>query len=250
MSNDTILSCKNIGVNFEGFQALKNVNLKFQKNEVHALIGPNGAGKTTIIDIITGKTAPSEGSVFVGSKNITNLSINKISRHYGIGRKFQGANVFDELSVYDNMFIAYRKYAVANILKSILVKRSSGKDKICQVLSMINLSSEQDTPAYRLSHGQKQWLEIGMVMIQNPKIIILDEPAAGMTEPETVKTEKLIRTLSQNFSLIVVEHDMDFIKKVSDVVTVLDQGQVVCEGSYDTVKNDAKVKSIYLETES
>lgn len=250
MQDSSILSCINIGVTFEGFQALKDVNLHFHQNEVHALIGPNGAGKTTIIDVITGKTAPTKGKIIVDKSDITNKPINKISRHYGIGRKFQGANVFDELTVYDNMFISYRKYQVANILKSLFVNRNSGRKAINKVLNDINLQNEINLPAYRLSHGQKQWLEIGMVMLQKPKIIILDEPAAGMTQSETEKTESLIKRLAKHFSLIVVEHDMDFIKKVSDIVTVLSHGQVICEGSYEKVKNDPKVRSIYLETES
>lgn len=250
MNNEALLTCKKIGVNFEGFQALKDVNLVFKKNQVHALIGPNGAGKTTIIDIITGRTKPTEGHVLIGGTDITNKSINKISRHYGIGRKFQGANVFDELSVYDNMFISYRKYEVANILKSMFVNRESAKPAILKTLAMVNLEDERDLPAARLSHGQKQWLEIGMVMLQNPRIIILDEPAAGMTEPETHKTEHLIKTLAAKYSLIVVEHDMDFIEKVSDVISVLSQGKVICEGDFNHVKNDVNVKRVYLETES
>lgn len=248
MTNENALTVKNLSVNFEGFQALEKVNISFKSNEVHALIGPNGAGKTTIIDIITGKTLPTEGDVYIGSEKITGRSIYQISRWFGIGRKFQGANVFDDLTVYENLFISFRKYKKANVLKSILIDKNNGKEEIYQALKLINLVQKKDLKAFELSHGQRQWLEIGMVMVQKPQVIILDEPTAGMTISETGKTEQLIKQLSKSFSIIVVEHDMDFIKQVADVVTVLDHGQVISEGNYEEVKNDPKVAAVYLNT--
>lgn len=248
--NNNILTIKNIGVNFEGFQALENVTIKFSKNEIHALIGPNGAGKTTIIDIITGKTIPTTGNVFIGENNITGKSINDISRKFGIARKFQGANIFKDLTVYENLFVSYRKFASSNILRSFLIGPEAGKDRIKEVLDEIHLFTARNLLSSELSHGQKQWLEIGMVMVQSPQIIILDEPTAGMTIAETQKTAKLIKRLSNDFSIIVVEHDMDFIKEVADRVTVLDHGHVIAEGDYETVKLDQKVADVYLNAEN
>ncbi|MFT8708492.1 MAG: ATP-binding cassette domain-containing protein, partial [Sporolactobacillus sp.] len=177
-------------------------------------------------------------------------SINDISRKFGIARKFQGANIFSDLTVYENLFVSYRKFASANILRSFLIGPEAGKDKIRKVLDEINLFAVRNLLSSELSHGQKQWLEIGMVMVQNPQIIILDEPTAGMTISETQKTANLIKQLSNEFSIIVVEHDMDFIKEVADKVTVLDHGRVIAEGDYETIKSDKKVADVYLNTEN
>lgn len=241
-----LLETQHISVDFNGFQALTDINIKVYEGELRVIIGPNGAGKTTFMDIVTGRTHPTEGKVFFNGANITALSPSDIAAKYKIGRKFQGPNVFDNMTVMQNIEIAMCGY---HSLTSCLFFHRS-KDflaKLDATLEAVDLYDYRAFLACDLSHGQRQWLEIGMVLAQDPALIILDEPTAGMTVDETYKTGEMIKRLKGNHTLIAVEHDMDFVRQVAEYVTVLDYGKLLAEGTMEEIQNNSDVIAVYLK---
>ncbi|KFC50831.1 urea ABC transporter ATP-binding protein [Halomonas sp. SUBG004] len=240
-----ILYMEDVTVSFDGFKAINNLNLTIDDGELRCIIGPNGAGKTTMMDIITGKTRPTEGSVWFGSRhNLLQMNEPDIAS-LGIGRKFQKPTVFEALSVFENLELAM---AADKRIFPTLTARMTGeiKDRIDDVLDTIGLSELRFQPAGILSHGQKQWLEIGMLLMQRPRLLLVDEPVAGMTEQEMERTAELLTGLAGKQSVVVVEHDMGFVRSIARKVTVLHQGSVLAEGSMDQVSNDPKVVEVYL----
>ncbi|MCO7229719.1 urea ABC transporter ATP-binding protein UrtD [Halomonas sp. CnH100-B] len=240
-----ILYMEDVTVSFDGFKAISNLNLTIDDGELRCIIGPNGAGKTTMMDIITGKTRPTEGSVWFGSRhNLLQMNEPEIAS-LGIGRKFQKPTVFEALSVFENLELAM---AADKRIFPTLTARMTGeiKDRIDDVLETIGLTALRFQPAGILSHGQKQWLEIGMLLMQRPRLLLVDEPVAGMTEQEMERTAELLTGLAGKQSVVVVEHDMGFVRSIARKVTVLHQGSVLAEGSMDQVSNDPKVVEVYL----
>ena len=240
-----ILYMEDVTVSFDGFKAINNLNLTIDDGELRCIIGPNGAGKTTMMDIITGKTRPTEGSVWFGSRhNLLQMNEPEIAS-LGIGRKFQKPTVFEALSVFEHLELAM---AAAKRIFPTLTARMTGeiKDRIDDVLETIGLTALRFQPAGILSHGQKQWLEIGMLLMQRPRLLLVDEPVAGMTEQEMERTAELLTGLAGKQSVVVVEHDMGFVRSIARKVTVLHQGSVLAEGSMDQVSNDPKVVEVYL----
>ena len=240
-----ILYLEDVSVSFDGFKAINQLSLDIGVGELRCIIGPNGAGKTTMMDIITGKTRPDAGQVFFGS-TIDLLRHNEPQiAQMGIGRKFQKPTVFEQLSVFDNLELALKtNKGVAASMRFKL--NGQQQDRLGEVLHTIHLSDQWQRRAGNLSHGQKQWLEIGMLLMQDPKLLLLDEPVAGMTDHETERTAELFLTLKGKHSLMVVEHDMAFIKRIADTVTVLCDGAVLAQGSFDEVQNDERVIDVYL----
>ncbi len=245
LSHGPILYLDDITVSFDGFRALNKLTLAVEAGELRCVIGPNGAGKTTMMDVITGKTRPDEGSAFFGQTiDLTRLTEPEIA-HAGIGRKFQKPTVFENHSVFENLELAMK--TDKTVWASLRAKLSSEQlDRIFDTLELIKLNDEADRLAGLLSHGQKQWLEIGMLLMQEPRLLLLDEPVAGMTDEETVRTAELFKSLAGERSVVVVEHDMEFIGSIASVVTVLHEGAVLAEGTMDAVKNDERVIEVYL----
>jgi len=245
ISHGTILYLEDISVSFDGFKAINDLNLYIEAGELRCIIGPNGAGKTTMMDIITGKTRPDRGSAYFGQNiDLLHLSEPEISQA-GIGRKFQKPTVFEYHSVFENLELSM---AGDKRVWPTLTARLNGeqRDFIDEVLSIISLQAECNRPAGSLSHGQKQWLEIGMLLMQNPKLLLVDEPVAGMTHQEMDRTAELLTSLAGQHTVVVVEHDMDFVRSIARKVTVLHQGSVLAEGSMDEVQNDPRVVEVYL----
>lgn len=241
-----LLEVRNLCATFNGFKALTDINLKIYEGELRVIIGPNGAGKTTFMDLVTGKTVPSSGKVFFDGSDITGKSASEIARKYKIGRKFQGPNVFDNMTVKENIEIAVEGYE--SLTRCLLFRKTKAfQERVHQVLREIELYDYRHFLAYDLSHGQRQWLEIGMVFAQNPRLIILDEPTAGMTADETYKTGEMIKRLKGNHTLIVVEHDMDFVRQVAEYVTVLNYGELLAEGPLEEVQKNPEVITVYLK---
>ncbi len=241
------LQIQYLSVDFKGFQVIDDINLNISEGELRVIIGPNGAGKTTLMDMITGKTKPTAGKILIEGERISGREPAVISSKYKIGRKFQGPNVFDNMTVYDNILMSISGHST--VMKTLFFRKTDKiKDKIDEILSFINLENEKEILAVNLSHGQRQWLEIGMVIAQDPKLIILDEPTAGMTASETYKTGELILRLAETgkHTMLVIEHDMDFVKQIAQTVTVLCQGKFIAEGSYDEIEKDPKVIQVYL----
>ncbi len=240
-----ILYLDNVTVSFDGFKALDRLSLTIDEGELRCIIGPNGAGKTTMMDVITGKTRPTEGTAFFGQTlDLTRMSEYQIA-HAGIGRKFQRPTVFENHTVFENLELAMK--TDKGVRHSFFVQLSSAeRERIERTLSVIHLSERSDHLAGLLSHGQKQWLEIGMLLMQEPRLIMLDEPVAGMTDEETERTAQLVLSLAETHSVIVVEHDMDFVSSIARRVTVLHEGRVLAEGSMDQVKADERVIEVYL----
>ena len=241
----TILTLEDISVSFDGFKALNSLNLYIGVGELRCIIGPNGAGKTTMMDVITGKTRPDNGQAFFGDTlDLTRMSEVQIAQS-GIGRKFQKPTVFEALSVFENLELALK--TDKSVWASLRAKLSGAqKDRIDEVLQTIRLDSSRERPAGLLSHGQKQFLEIGMLLVQEPQLLLLDEPVAGMTDAETEFTAELFKSLVPQHSLMVVEHDMGFVGSIADHVTVLHQGSVLAEGSLDSVQANERVIEVYL----
>ncbi|MCG7600041.1 urea ABC transporter ATP-binding protein UrtD [Halomonas sp. McH1-25] len=240
-----ILYLEDVSVSFDGFKAIDDLNLTIDDGELRCIIGPNGAGKTTMMDIITGKTKPDRGQVWFGSRhNLLTMNEPEIAT-LGIGRKFQKPTVFEALSVFENLELAMS--ADKRVMPT-LVARLSGeaRDRIDEVLAMTGLQAERDRAAGILSHGQKQWLEIGMLLMQRPRLLLVDEPVAGMTEQEMERTGELLTSLAGKQSVVVVEHDMGFVRSIARKVTVLHQGSVLAEGSMDQVSSDPRVVEVYL----
>ena len=245
LRHGVILYLEDISVSFDGFRAINNLNLYIDDGELRCIIGPNGAGKTTMMDIITGKTAPDSGSAWFGSGiNLLKLNEPQIAEA-GIGRKFQKPTVFEELRVHENLELAMAgRKTVWPILTAKL--SSAQQDQINETIKLIGLAHAPKMKAGALSHGQKQWLEIGMLLMQNPKLLLIDEPVAGMTQQEMERTAELLTSLAGPHSVVVVEHDMDFIRSIARKVSVLHQGSILAEGSMDEVQNDQKVIEVYL----
>lgn len=248
-----VLYVDDISVSFDGFKALNNLSLTINSGELRCIIGPNGAGKTTMMDVITGKTKPDSGKVFFGSTvDLLRMRESDIAQ-VGVGRKFQKPTVFEQLSVFENLELALsQNRGVAATLMAKLA--SHDLDRIAEMLALIHLRTETGRTAGLLSHGQKQWLEIGMLLMQEPKLLLLDEPVAGMTDQETERTAELFLSLEGSHSLVVVEHDMSFIETLTTQgktpekkkVTVLHEGSVLAEGSLAQVQADEKVVEVYL----
>jgi urea transport system ATP-binding protein len=239
-----LLSAEGLTVSFDGFKAIDNLSVYIERNEVRAIIGPNGAGKTTLLDLITGRTKPTEGSVTFNQQPITGLSEHVIVGR-GIGRKFQTPSVYESLTVFENLEMAYPRGR--NWLGAYLFKRSPDVvKKVEEVAETIFLADKLETPAGELSHGQKQWLEIGALLIQDPALMLLDEPVAGMSVGDREQTAGLIKKLSADRAVVVVEHDMEFVKQIAHRVTVLHQGKWLAEGSMDSVQANPKVVEVYL----
>jgi urea transport system ATP-binding protein len=245
VSHGPILYLEGVTVSFDGFRALNDLSLTLDDGELRCIIGPNGAGKTTMMDVITGKTRPDTGRVFFGQTiDLTRLNESQIAQA-GIGRKFQRPTVFETMSVFENMELALKtdKRGVAS-LRAKLDSEQLGR--IESILELTNLRGEVDQIAGVLSHGQKQWLEIGMLLSQEPRVVLLDEPVAGMTDAETDKTAELCLQLEKKHTVVVVEHDMEFVAKIARKVTVLCEGSVLAEGTMDVVRRDPRVIEVYL----
>jgi urea transport system ATP-binding protein len=244
VTTETLLYLEGVSVSFDGFKALNNLNIDVGSKEMRAIIGPNGAGKTTMMDVITGKTRPDEGRVSFRDFALSSLDETAIA-NIGIGRKFQKPTVFESHTVWDNLELAMK--AKRSPFISLRWKLSSEqRDNIQRTLERINLSASAQNLAGNLSHGQKQWLEIGMLLMQGPELLLVDEPVAGMTDAETEKTAALLRDIAKTSAVVVVEHDMDFIRALDVRVTVLHEGSVLAEGSLDTVQNNQRVIDVYL----
>jgi urea transport system ATP-binding protein len=245
VTHGRILYLEDVSVSFDGFKAINKLSLDIAPGELRCIIGPNGAGKTTMMDIITGKTRPDSGQVFFGSTiDLLRYREAEIAA-MGIGRKFQKPTVFEHLSVFENLELAL---ATDKRVRRSMVFTLTGeeKDRLGEVLQTIHLTDSAARLAGNLSHGQKQWLEIGMLLMQDPKLLLLDEPVAGMTDEETERTAQLFLTLKGKHSLMVVEHDMSFIRTISEKVTVLCDGAVLAEGTLDQVQADERVIEVYL----
>lgn len=243
MSGKSLLDVHDLVVSFGGFVAIDHVNLTVQQGEIRCIIGPNGAGKTTLLDAICGKTPATQGSIYFQGIRIDLESEFKRTR-MGMGRKFQTPSVYDDLTVYQNIQISVPKGQ--SMLSAIFNKDDQFNQEIMEVAQTTNLGTMLDVQAGTLSHGQKQWLEIAMLLVQHPKLLLLDEPVAGMSLKERDQTVDLIQRISVIQAIVVIEHDMDFVKKLSGNVTVLHQGAILCEGSIEQVQADPRVREVYL----
>ena len=241
-----LLHVDNITVSFDGFKALNGLSFDIETKELRAIIGPNGAGKTTFMDIVTGKTRPDTGDVRWGVNGVSLLSKSEAKiAQLGIGRKFQKPTVFETQTVYDNLMMALSNNR--NPFSVLAYKRNLNDDeKISNIAMQINLNEKMSVLAGELSHGQKQWLEIGMLLAQNPKLLLIDEPAAGMTAPERTLTVRLLKELALTRAVVVVEHDMEFIRQLECRVTVLHEGAVLAEGQIDFITQNQEVIEVYL----
>lgn len=245
IDNPSVLYLDGVSVSFDGFKALNSLSLVIEPGEMRAIIGPNGAGKTTMMDVITGKTKPDEGIIqFNNTYDLTQFDEADVA-NLGIGRKFQKPSVIESLTIFENLEMSLKG---GRSVWQALTHKLSGerKHKLEEILGLIDLEDKVHELAGNLSHGQKQWLEIGMLLGQEPELLLIDEPAAGMTDEETMKTAELFKTLAQKHSLMVVEHDMDFIEALDCKVTVLHEGSVLAEGSLPTVKSNDQVIEVYL----
>ncbi len=244
-SHGTLLYMEGVSVSFDGFRAINDLNLYIDAGELRCIIGPNGAGKTTMMDIITGKTRPDSGRVWFG-QNIDLLRLNEPQiAQAGIGRKFQKPTVFEQQRVFDNLELAMA--GDKGVWPTLFARlRPNQREAIEQVLETIGLQEHRWQTAGSLSHGQKQWLEIGMLLMQNPHLLLVDEPVAGMTHQEMDRTAELLTGLAGKHTVVVVEHDMDFVRSIARKVTVLHQGSVLAEGSMDEVQSDPRVVEVYL----
>jgi urea transport system ATP-binding protein len=243
-SHNWILYLDKISVSFDGFRALNNLNLYIERGELRCVIGPNGAGKTTMMDVITGKTRPDEGEAFFAG-TIDLLTHDEPEIASWIGRKFQKPTVFVNHTVLENLELAGMR---DKRVWSALVKQTTPeeRDRIDATLRTIGLLEQAQRPAGALSHGQKQWLDIGMLLMQNPQVLLVDEPVAGMTKQETEATAELLTGLAGEHSVVVVEHDMEFVRSIARKVTVLHEGHVLAEGSMDAIQSDPRVVQVYL----
>ena len=240
-----VLTLEGVNKSFDGFKAISDLNFYMDEGELRTIIGPNGAGKSTMMDIITGRTRPDTGKVEFGrDTDLTTLNVPEINR-LGIGRKFQTPSVYIHHTVFENLLLSLK--GPRGVFASLFSRTTSEqRDRIDAVLKTIGLSARAEDLAGSLSHGQKQWLEIGMLLAQDPKLLLVDEPAAGMSDEETHKTGELLLGLEGRHSVIVIEHDMTFVRQIARKVTVLHQGHVLCEGTVDDVQNDERVKEVYL----
>src|SRR6202162_594970 len=241
---DFLLSVEALKVFFDGFKAVNDLSFYVEENEIRVIIGPNGAGKTTVLDLICGKTKATSGSIQFRGQELTKLKENQIVQA-GVGRKFQNPSIYDDLSVFENLEISFpRGRTVFGALT--FTRDAVVRDRVHEVAEMIFLKDRLNVSAALLSHGQKQWLEIGMLLIQDPELLMLDEPVAGMSVSERSKTAELLDRLSKGRAVIVIEHDMKFVESIAHRVTVLHQGKVLAEGSMAKIQDDPQVKEVYL----
>jgi urea transport system ATP-binding protein len=245
MSKEFILTVEGVTKTFDGFKAISDLNFYMDTGELRVIIGPNGAGKTSFLDLITGRTKPDVGKIeFEKATDLTALNEYQINR-LGIGRKFQTPSVYIDHTVYENILLSLQ--GTRSVWSTLFSRVTPAqRDRIQEVLETIGLASKAHTKAGLLAHGQKQWLEIGMLLAQNPKLLLVDEPAAGMTDEETHKTGELLMSLAGKHSIVVIEHDMVFVRQIARKVTVLHQGHVLCEGTVDEVQNNERVIEVYL----
>ncbi|CAO3440705.1 urea ABC transporter ATP-binding protein UrtD [Azospirillum endophyticum] len=243
-STDYLLAVEGLTVSFDGFKAVNDLSFYVDSNEIHVIIGPNGAGKTTVLDLICGRTKASGGSIKFRNKELTAMKEHQIVKA-GVGRKFQNPSIYDDLTVFENLEISYPRGRT--VFGALAFKRDAAvRERVAEIAEMIFLADHLDQRAEYLSHGQKQWLEIGMLLIQDPELLMLDEPVAGMSVNERKKTAELLNKIIQNRSVLVIEHDMKFVEDIAHRVTVLHQGKILSEGSMERVKNDPKVVEVYL----
>jgi urea transport system ATP-binding protein len=243
-NNDFLLALENVTVSFDGFRAVNELNLYIDKGELRVIIGPNGAGKTTVLDLICGRTRVSEGSIKFKNQEITTYKEQQIVR-LGIGRKFQTPTIYEDLTVFENLELSMP--LGRSVVGALFWDRTQEiKERVHEISEMIFLKDHLDRLAQTLSHGQKQWLEIGMLLIQDPELLMLDEPVAGMSVSERVKTAELLNEIIKNRSVIVIEHDMKFVESIAHRVTVLHQGKVLAEGDMQSVQANPRVKEVYL----
>ena len=243
---NTLLELRGVSVSFDGFLALNDLNLSLQPGELRAVIGPNGAGKTTFLDVITGKVRPTQGDVFFRGRSLVGTSEHRIAR-LGIGRKFQTPRVYQNLTARRNLELAVSHRSPFDLLFRRL--DGSSQDRVAHLLKVVGLAPQAQQLAGGLSHGQKQWLEIAMLLAQNPDLLLVDEPVAGLSDEETERTGELLRSLAGDHTVLVIEHDMEFIRNLDSPVTVLHEGHVLCEGSMEAVQSDPRVIEVYLGVE-
>ncbi len=245
MAKEFILTLEGVNKTFDGFQAISDLNFYMDAGELRTIIGPNGAGKSTMLDLITGRTRPDSGTIEFGkATDLTRLNEYQINR-LGIGRKFQTPSVYTDHTVFENILLSLPDTrSVLGTLFSRVTPRQ--RERIHGILTLIGLEEKAESKAGALAHGQKQWLEIGMLLAQNAKLLLVDEPAAGMTDEETQRTGELLLSLAGRHSLIVIEHDMAFVRQIASKVTVLHQGSILCEGTVEEVQNNEKVVEVYL----
>lgn len=244
MTEALLLDVRNVSVTFDGFRAINSLSLALKPGEMRAIVGPNGAGKTTMMDIITGKTRPDSGTATFKGHDLTRLDEPAIAR-LGIGRKFQKPTVFEALTVIENLLLSLK--GIRSPFAVLFSRQSSReRERLAELLSLTRLESVANSTAGDMSHGQKQWLEIGMLMGQEPDLLLVDEPVAGMTDAETMATADLLREINKTRSVVVVEHDMDFVRALGVPVTVLHEGSVLAEGTLDDVSADPRVIEVYL----
>ena len=244
-NRDKTLYLEKVTVSFDGFKALNELSLYVDPGELRCIIGPNGAGKTTMMDVITGKTRPDSGTVWFGRQiDLLTMSEPEIAQ-VGIGRKFQKPTVFEQLTVSENLELALAGHR--SFLKTLFARMTpTQQQRIDEVLDIIGLTEHRESLGRILSHGQKQWLEVGMLLMQEPELLLVDEPVAGMTPHEIERTAMLLQSLAGEHSVVVVEHDMDFVRSIARRVTVLHEGRVIAEGDMDKVQNDPRVIEVYL----
>jgi urea transport system ATP-binding protein len=243
---DAIIYLEDVTVSYDGFKALSRLNFYMDRRELRVVIGPNGAGKTTLLDVISGRVKPEHGRVIFGrNTDLTVLSENQIAA-LGIGRKFQTPSVFVNLTVWENVELSLRRPSKGVL--ATLMSRDGGeaRDRIAATLDTVGLGAKGGAPAGALSHGEKQWLEIGMVMAQDPELLLVDEPVAGLTDEETARTGELLLSIAAERSVLVIEHDMEFVRQIARTVTVLHQGSLLCEGRVEQVQRDPRVLEVYL----
>jgi urea transport system ATP-binding protein len=243
---NAIIYLEDVTVSFDGFKALSRLNFFMDRRELRVVIGPNGAGKTTLLDVISGRVKPEHGRVIFGrNTDLTVLSENEIAA-LGIGRKFQTPSVFVNLTVWENVELSLRRPSKGVLATLMSRDGSEARDRIAATLDAVGLGAKGGAPAGALSHGEKQWLEIGMVMAQDPELLLVDEPVAGLTEEETARTGELLLSIAAERSVLVIEHDMEFVRQIARTVTVLHQGGLLCEGGVEQVQRDPRVLEVYL----
>ncbi len=240
--SDNILVIDDVTVDFDGFKALNHLNFSIRTGEMRVVIGPNGAGKTTLLDVISGKVKPTSGTVRFQGKSIGGMGEHRVAQA-GIGRKFQTPRIFTNLSVIENIELCAK--GPKGVFATLLGRRRT-REELMGVLDTVGLVDRANARAGVLSHGQKQWLEIGMVIAQDPTLLLIDEPVAGMTDSETVQTARLLSQLNQSHSILVIEHDMEFVREIASTVSVLHEGSLLCEGSIDEVQSNQRVAEVYL----
>ena len=243
---NAIIYLEDVTVSYDGFTALSRLNFYMDRRELRVVIGPNGAGKTTLLDVISGRVKPEHGRVIFGrNTDLTVLSENEIAA-LGIGRKFQTPSVFVNLTVWENVELSLRRPSKGVLATLMSRDGSEARDRIAATLDTVGLGAKGGAPAGALSHGEKQWLEIGMVMAQDPELLLVDEPVAGLTDQETARTGELLLSIAAERSVLVIEHDMEFVRQIARTVTVLHQGRLLCEGGVEQVQRDPRVLEVYL----